>query len=191
MNNDAWSGTAGPQTINVCSPSSWYAVSTQPNNGGAVETYPDTEYYVGGQGGGHTTKTIAQYQSITSTFSENYPSAGSWDAGYDLWLNNYSTEIMIWNEDAGSPTYWNTQGTPVTIGGVSYQFANSGGPLVFIRSQQEKSGTVDILAVFNYLVSKGLVKSTDVPTQLEYGVEISSTSGTETFPMTGLTFNLS
>jgi hypothetical protein len=34
------------------------------------------------------------------------------------------------------------------------------------------------------------VKSTDVPTQLEYGVEICSTSGSETFPMTGLTFDL-
>jgi hypothetical protein len=42
-----------------------------------------------------------------------------------------------------------------------------------------------------YLVGRGLIKSTDVPTQLEYGVEICSTAGTQTFPMTGLTFNLS
>jgi hypothetical protein len=34
-------------------------------------------------------------------------------------------------------------------------------------------------------------KSTDVPTQLEYGVEVCSTTGAETFPMTGLTFSLS
>ena len=39
--------------------------------------------------------------------------------------------------------------------------------------------------------SQGLVKSTDVPTQLEYGVELSDTSGNETFPTTGLTFNVS
>ena len=48
VNNDAWSGSHGPQTINVCSSTSWFAVSNQPNNGGQVETYPDTEYDVGG-----------------------------------------------------------------------------------------------------------------------------------------------
>jgi hypothetical protein len=52
------------------------------------------------------------------------------------------------------------------------------------------SGSVDILAAMKYLVSRGLVKSTDVPTQLEYGVEICSTNGTQTFPMNGLTFSL-
>jgi hypothetical protein len=35
------------------------------------------------------------------------------------------------------------------------------------------------------------VKSSDVPTQLEYGVEICSTNGSESFPMTGLSFSLS
>ena len=50
VNNDAWSGSHGPQTLNVCNQSSWYATSNQPNNGGAVETYPDTEFYVGGAG---------------------------------------------------------------------------------------------------------------------------------------------
>jgi hypothetical protein len=54
-----------------------------------------------------------------------------------------------------------------------------------------KSGSVDLLAAMKYLVGRGLIKSTDVPTQLEYGVEICSTAGTQTFPMTGLTFNLS
>ena len=44
------------------------------------------------------------------------------------------------------------------------------------------SGLVDILAVLNWLVSQGVVKSTDVPSQLEYGVEICSTNGAETFP---------
>jgi hypothetical protein len=49
---------------------------------------------------------------------------------------------------------------------------------------------VDILAAFQWLVSEGYVSSSDVPTQLEYGVEIASTKGSETFPLTGLTFDL-
>jgi hypothetical protein len=190
VNNDAWSGSHGPQSIYVCNQSSWYAVSNQPDIQGQVETYPDTEYDVGGRSS-LSTKTIAQYKSITSTFSEAFPSAGSWDAAYDLWLNNWGTEIMIWNEWAGAQAYWPGQSTQaVTLGGVPYHFYKNGSELMFFRDTMVKSDTVDILAALNWLVSQGLVKSTDVPTQLEYGVEICSTSGSETFPLTGLTFIL-
>jgi hypothetical protein len=190
VNNDAWSGGHGPQTINVCNQSSWYAVSNQTDQAGAVETYPDTEYDIGGRANG-TTKTIAQYSTINSTFSEAFPSAGSWDAAYDLWLNNFSTEIMIWNEYTGSNLYYEGQGTPVTLDGVPYHLINSGGgEYVFTRDTMVKSGSVDILAALQVLEADGYVQPTDVPTQFEYGVEISSTNGSETFPLTGLSYNL-
>ncbi len=192
VNNDAWSGSHGPQTINVCSQSSWDAVSNQPNIGGQVETYPDTEYDVGGRDNQPATKPISAYNSITSTFSEAYPSAGDWDGAYDLWLNNWTTEIMIWNQWAGANSYWPAQATQtLTLDGVPYSFYNNGGELMFFRQTQVSSGSVDILAALKWLVSQGLVKSSDVPWQLEYGVEISATAGTETFPMTGLSFSLS
>jgi hypothetical protein len=71
---------------------------------------------------------------------------------------------------------------------VPYHFYNNGREFIFFRDTMVKSGSVDILAAMKWLVSQGLVKSTDVPTQLEYGVEICSTNGPETFPLTGLTF---
>lgn len=191
VNNDAWSGSHGPQTIYVSSQSSWYVVSDQKNIQGQVETYPDTEYDVGGRNNGLPTRTIAQYKSITSTFSEAFPAAGSWDAAYDLWLNNWGAEIMIWNEWTGTQRYWPPPGAQaLTLDGVPYHFYKNGGELVFFRDRMVKSGSVDILAAFNWLLSKGLIKSTDVPTQLEYGVEICSTNGPEKFPLTGLTFKL-
>ncbi len=191
IDNDAWSGTHGPQTLHVCNESSWYAVSQQPNVQGQVETYPDTEYDVGGRNA-LSTKPISAYNSITSSFSEDFPAAGSWDAAYDLWLNNWGTEIMVWNQWTGTQLYWPGPGArAVTLDGVPYHFINNGGELVFTRDKMVKSGSVDLLAAMEWLVSQGLVKSTDVPTQLEYGVEICSTSGPETFPMTGLKFNLS
>ena len=49
VNNDAWNGSHGPQTLSGCNQSNWHAVSDQPNNAGTVETYPDTEYDVGGR----------------------------------------------------------------------------------------------------------------------------------------------
>jgi hypothetical protein len=190
VNNDAWSGSHGPQSIYACSPTSWYAVSNQKDVDGQVETYPDTEYDIAGRG--NAKKTIAQYNSITSTFSESFPvSGGSWNAAYDIWLNDWDTEIMIWNQWTGTQLYWpDDKSTTVNLGGVPYWFQNNGGELIFFRQNMVSSGSVDILAAMKYLVSRGLVKSTDVPTQLEYGVEICSTNGTQTFPMNGLTFSL-
>jgi hypothetical protein len=110
-------------------------------------------------------------------------------------LNNWSTEIMIWNQWAGSESYWptlaNRSGQALTLGGVPYHFYKNGSELMFFRDSQTTSGSVDILSAMQWLVSEGLVKATDVPTQLEYGVEVCYTSGAETFPLTGLTFSLS
>ena len=195
INNDAWNGGHGPQTLNVCSPSSWTAISNQPNNGGAVETYPDSEYDVGGRDE-PSSETISNYHAITSTFAEQYPSTGTWDAAYDLWLNNWSTEIMIWNQWAGGQSYWpnlanGSGGKALTLAGVPYHFYNNGGELMFFRDTQVTSGSVDILAAFQWLVTNGYVKGTDVPSQLEYGVEICYTGGiAESFPTTGLTFSV-
>ena len=215
VNNDAWSGSHGPQTIYVCNQSSWNAVSDQPNDGGQVETYPDTEYDVGGRNSPSTT-TISAFQSITSIFSEAFPSVGGWDAAYDLWTDNWTNETMVWNQWAGNNGYWadcaesgnsesycgEPQSGPVTIDGVSYHFLANGPSsgcntsnesnceMMFFRDTQVSSGSVDLLAVFQWEVANGFAKASDVPTQLEYGVEISYTSGTETFPLTGLTFSV-
>jgi hypothetical protein len=219
VNNDAWSGSHGPQAIYVCNQSSWYAVSDQTNNGGQVETYPDTEYDVGGRNTPSTTP-ISGWDSITSTFSEAYPSAGGWDAGYDLWTDNWTNETMVWNQWAGSQSFWASCGAStdpesacgvpqsaqnINIGGVLYNFvANGPGgttkcttaneadcELMFFRQSQVASGSVDLAAVFQWEVANGYAKASDVPTQLEYGVEICYTVNTETFPTTGLTFSLS
>jgi hypothetical protein len=204
VNNDAWSGSHGPQTIKVCSASSWDAVSNQPNIGGQVETYPDTEYDVGGRDGG-TTKPISGFSNITSTFAESNPSDGSWDAGYDLWTNNWSNETMIWNQWAGSQAFWPQQangsgGAALTLAGVPYHFFANGDncnttnvgncELMFFRDTQTTSGAVDLLAAFQWEVAHGYAKASDVPTQLEYGTEIASTNGAETFNVTGLTFSV-
>ena len=78
----------------------------------------------------------------------------------------------------------------MTLGGVGYKFYNNGGELMFFRDTEATSGSVNILDAFKWLVAKGFVQATAVPTQLEYGVEVCYTTGTETFPMTGLTFSL-
>jgi hypothetical protein len=110
---------------------------------------------------------------------------------------------MVWNQWEGSQSYWPGKATiSLTIDGVGYKFyPNCSGAAdaaneahceyMFFRDTQVTSGSVDLAAVFQWEVANGYAKASDVPTQLEYGVEISYTSGTETFPVTGLTFNLS
>jgi hypothetical protein len=207
VDNDAWDGSAGPQTMNVCNQSSWYATSDQTDNQGQVETYPDTEYDVGGRNASTYPSTVplSAYSSITSTFSEDFPTTGdSFDAAYDLWTDNWTNETMIWNQYGGTQDYWVQCAEPgadqndcgdyvgaVTLDGVSYHVLNLGGEIIFVRDVQVSSGSVDILGAYNYEISQGLAKATDAPTQLEYGIEIVSTTGTQTFPLTGLTFSLS
>jgi hypothetical protein len=186
VRNEAWNPDHGPQTIYACSEQSWYVMSNQPNLGGAVETYPDSLYSISGS------KTIAQYTSITSTFGEAYQKQGDWNAAYDLWMNNFSKEVMIWNEWNGGPGFWPTQAkTAVSLGGVPYHFYANGSELMFFRDTQVKSGSVDILSAYKWLITQGLLKSTDVPTQIEYGVEICGTNGvTQRFDTTAFTVNL-
>lgn len=206
VSNDAWSGSHGPQTINVCSASSWDAVSNQPNNGGQVETYPDVEYDVGGRSqttsGVNSTTPISGFTSITSTFAESNPSDGGWDAGYDLWTNTWTNETMLWNQWAGSQAFWATAApnTPVMLGGVPYHFHANGTncsaatekscEYIFTRDTQVSSGSVDVLAAWNWEVANGFAKSTDIPTQIEYGTEVAYTSGAETFNTTGFGVSL-
>ena len=105
---------------------------------------------------------------------------------------SFLNETMIWNQWAGDAGYWPSQATTsLTLDGVPYTFLDSGGELMFFRQSQVSSGSVDILAAYQWEIAHGYAKATDVPTQLEYGVEISYTSGPETFPMTGLTMSLS
>lgn len=153
-NNDAWNGSAGPQSLQVCSPSSWNALSTQVDNMGQVETYPDTEIDVNGRG--NPGDTLSSLTSATSTFAEAAPASGwAGDAGYDVWTNNWSGETMFWNDVRGTQTFWSNcaepgpdygdcvavadggsdtsggipdLGVPVTLGGVGYHFFSYGAP---------------------------------------------------------------
>jgi hypothetical protein len=128
---------------------------------------------------------------------------------------NFNHEVMVWNAyDGPDAAYWDGQKTATaTLGGVAYDFVQitgCGTPCaghpdedVFIRQTQASSGSVDIKAAYNWLTthhldgtscsSSCILSTTDVPWSLQYGVEITGTpsSGNETFPVTGLTYNLS
>ena len=181
INNDVWSPNAvtpPTQTLQVCSQSSWNAIAkVTAASGNGVQSYPSTEYDVGGRDSSSfpSTKPISAYTSITSTFSEAFPTTGdSFDSAYDLWTDNWSHETMIWNQYGGTQAYAATYApnTPVTLDGVAYHFHLFGGiECIFTRDTQVSSGSVDILAAYQWEVANGYAKATDAPTQLEYGID--------------------
>jgi hypothetical protein len=175
VNNNAWNTSeAGPQTIYVCNSSSWYVISNQPNlssDQGSVKTYPSAGEFFSG------TQSISSFSNITSTFGVSIPALGEWDAGYDIWTNNWADELMIQNDTHEHPEDPAPAGSvPVTIDGISYHALQVNPKFtVLIMNNYVASGSVSILHVFQWLESKGWMKSSDTLTAIGYGVEISVT----------------
>ena len=116
-------------------------------------TYPNTEYDIGGRNNGAPTKTIAQYQSITSTFAEQFPRQGR-----GCRLRHVAEQLEHPEhgpERVDRPaTYWSNQDTAVTLGDNPYHSMKLGDEFMFTRDTMVKSGTVDILAAFKYLARR-------------------------------------
>jgi xyloglucan-specific endo-beta-1,4-glucanase len=187
VNNNVWgpSGSSWPQQLKACSQRNWYVRADFQADGGAIQSYPDTEYTRSG-------KTIAQYSSISTCFGETSPTGGEWDYAYDTWLNNFGIEVMVWNDWTDTGIYPPPGARAVTIDGVGYHEFKGGGSneWIYTRDKLVKSGCFSILDIFRDLIAhpstSGITKSS-VPNALEYGVEIASTKGTETFQVTNAT----
>ena len=172
VNNNVWNtAEAGPQTLSVCGLGSWYVTANQPdlaNDQGSVKSYPS----VCGCGFGDT-KQLGQFTNITTTYGEAIPAKGEWDSGYDMWTNNWSNEILVENDTNNHPPQ---DGTPVTIDGIAYHALQVSPDFVVLgMDTHQKSGTLNVLHIFQKLEAMGWAKATDTLTAIGWGVEISYT----------------
>jgi hypothetical protein len=128
--NNRW-GTSATQCINVTT--SGFQIIQQDGTGnlsGAPVSYP--AIYLGCHYGNCSPNSplpmqISQIRSATSSTTETYPSSGTWDAAYDIWLNadtNVSgvqdTEIMIWLNHTGTIQPVGSQTGTASIAGKSW-----------------------------------------------------------------------
>jgi hypothetical protein len=189
VNNDVWgpSGNDWSQVLHACSLASWYIDANFQPDGGAIQTYPDSDFLLSG-------KTVGKYNSLQTCFGEAgpTPSGGEWDYGYDTWLNNYGIEIMVWNNWTDTSVYPPSNARAVTIDGVAYHEFRGGGSneWIYTRDTLVTSGCFDMLHIIQDLVahpSTSGITNSSVPNAIEYGVEIASTSGTERFQLTNAT----
>ncbi|GAA1797571.1 cellulose binding domain-containing protein [Luedemannella flava] len=126
VQNNRW-GTSATQCINVTS--TGFSIVQQDGTGnlsGAPVSYPSI--FLGCHynlcSPGFTPRRINEIGSSNSSISLSYPSGGTWDAAYDIWLNADSntsgvqdTEIMIWLNHQGSIQPIGSQTGSVNIAG--------------------------------------------------------------------------
>ncbi len=198
VNQDPWSGGQGPQALTAFSFQNWSvtATDTDPANApGEVLTYPDASfnYHQLDTAASGYTAPPPQYDlnnitSLTSDFAESMPQLSNLDAeaAYDLWLNNWQTEVMVWVDTAPAKDRnladdSMTRVGTFTYGGQNFALWRNGsgitGFYVFLLDHNETSGSVNLKAMLETMVSLGFIPATSSLTQIPFGWEISDTGG--------------
>ena len=180
VHNNMWNSTSYQcsETLYACSYHSWYVVANMNNDtgDGAVKTYPNVHK-------DYDNVPISSFNTITSTFSATSPHIGIYNVAFDIWTNGVaaagSTEFMIWTENYNQVPAGNRVAT-VTLGGRTYNVwkTSNNRYIAFIPTVVFTSGTVDILEILKWAMSKGWLPSNSTLGQLDFGVEIVSTNGT-------------
>ena len=184
--NDVWGSGAGYQSIWANSYSNWGVWAQHPNTGG-IKSYPNVTKSIG--------KTLSSLKTVSSSFNVTVPSSGSYESAYDIWTNGSTYEIMLWMNSTGAVkpiSYnWDSSGNPVaaqksvSIGGHTwnvYQGSNGANIVYsFVRTSNTNSGTVDILAILNWINGKGWFNGTQTLNTVQFGFEITSSSAGSDF----------
>jgi hypothetical protein len=212
INQDPWTGSQGLQVLNASSFQNWSvtATDTDPSNAaGEVLTYPDASfnyYQLNTPASGYTIPpaqyNLNQITSLTSDFAESMPQVSDLnaEAAYDLWLNNWQTEVMVWVDtspakDRNLADDGMTKVGTYAYGGQNFALWREGngitGFYVFLLDHNETSGTVDLKAMLQTMVSLGYIPAASPLTQIPFGWEISDTGGKPvTFSLSKFDVNL-
>jgi hypothetical protein len=187
INNDMWNcphPACGRQEVWADSSADWGVVSTMANGNTAVMTYPAVQDLFSS---GNPPAPLANARELLSTFTESMPTTPGTigEAAYDIWLNNWNTEIMIWvdnqhqhfNRPPVATAVFNGQRFAVYVThGVSGGYPR--GPFFFVLTQNETSGTVDVLAAIRWLERVGYLSASRTGINaVDFGWEICSTGG--------------
>ena len=99
VQNDFWNSANAPagasQTMHSFNPGNWYVEANFPTGNTAIESYPDSDVIYT-----NAPPLVSSFTYMYSSFAENMnlnPNTDA-EAAYDIWLNGYSNEVMIWND---------------------------------------------------------------------------------------------
>ena len=182
VHNNMWNWQeGGPETLYACAYNNWYVESTQPNTT-SVKTYPNVHLDINNMNGAP----LSNYRTITSTFAGTGPRVGIYNVAYDVWLNGVgwgggSTEFMIWTENFNQRPLGSVVST-ASFGGITYDvwhYSGGGANVISVVAKSTMlSGNLDLKAMFDWAIARGLMPSNSTVNQIGYGVEICSTNNT-------------
>jgi hypothetical protein len=187
VNNDMWNCPQAAcirQEVWANSSSDWGVVSTMAKGNTAVLTYPAVQELFGAN---DQPAPLANAGELLSTFTESMPTTRGTisEAAYDIWLNNWNTEIMIWVDNqhqrfydpvAATVTFRGQRFTVYVTPGTSSGYPS--GPFFFVLQRNETRGTVDILAAIRWLEHAGYLSASGAGINaVDFGWEICSTGG--------------
>ncbi|GAB2931309.1 glycoside hydrolase family 12 protein [Streptomyces heilongjiangensis] len=189
--NNIWGGGAGSQCIWANSGTNWGVWADHPNTGG-IKSYPNSKKVIN--------KTITSLGSLNSNYNVTVPSSGAYNTSYDVWDTDYDYEIMLWvNYNGAVGALGDYQGN-VTLGGHNWNvhkgrvYRNDGtywDVFSFLRTADSTSGSVQILPVLKWLKdTKGWMGNETIG-DVQFGFEITSSSGGLNFQTNNLTVSSS
>jgi hypothetical protein len=172
FNNEWNTAQAGPQMIWANSFHSWGVESKQPLST-SVKTYPSVQR-------NYNDVLLAKFTELSSSFNQSMPAFTDFDAdsAYDIWLNDYKIEIMIWVDNHGQTP----AGNVITTARLQDQRFTvwQAGPTMFsfvLANGREPSGHVNILTFLRWLVQRRYLSDHAALRQVDFGWEIASTEG--------------
>lgn len=178
------SGYNYTQKMGVCSHSSWYVdVTTDNSKGdGAVKAYPSMRRFYHDWGSGFE-PLLSSFPRMKVAFASTDPAVCPgciYDTAFDIWLNNYRNELMIWTHNVAQRPAGSVRASGIQLDGHTWTLwtTNDNSILSFVPSDTDYigSGTMDVKAFTDYLTGAGRIPAATTVGQVSFGVEIVSTN---------------
>ena len=191
--NNIWGSGAGSQTIWARSGTNWGVVANHPRTSG-VKSYPNT--------GRTLNRTLSSLRSVSSSFNVTVPADGDYATTYDIWADNHRYEVMIWANQHGAvgpiaESYDANGAVPnvrnLSVGGHTwnvYRGSNGANAVFSFIRTNTSSGTVDLLAIMNWLRANSWWGDVTVG-EVQFGFEITGTAGASNFTTNSFALNYS
>ncbi|MBV1775279.1 hypothetical protein KSF73_06085 [Burkholderiaceae bacterium DAT-1] len=178
---------------------------TNPKAAG-IFAYPNVMYGLNPNWHGHASSTsklplqVSQLKGLTASAEVNLTSTGSYDLAYDLFFTTHASdtennviksEIMVWLDYKNmNPAWWPSVGQ-VTIGNMLFdvyasttfqaQTTPPSSPRAFIVFAPHQipvyAGTIDLKAMIDYCVQRGLIDPANYLSMVSLGAEIATQDG--------------
>lgn len=166
----------GAQTLWAYSSNHWGVISDMPRGNQSVLSYPDTQLPMTLDGGAPTP--LSRFKAIQGHYAVSVPPKGDYEVAYDMWLDNWNTEIMIWLYNHGQTPAGNPVGKVRYYGQTWTVWTSPGGPYTLTPDRNRTGGTVHILSALHALRVLNVIKASQWSiSDIELGEEICSTGG--------------